>query len=69
MFQKRKTHLLIFMGALLLLEFAALIISAAFAVHLVILSAIAALALRFLYIDAKEEESKKKIQKYMKRLM
>jgi len=57
------------MGVLLLLEFVSYIISVAFAVQLVLLSATIAVAIRFFFIDAKEEESEKKMKSYMRKLM
>jgi len=67
-YQKKKETLLIFMGVILLLEFVAFIISATFAVQLVLLSAAVAVTLRFFFVDIKEEESKDKTDKYMRRL-
>ena len=68
MWQKKKGVLLILLGVILLLEFIAILISVSFAVQLVLLSAAAAVILRFLFIDAKEQETKKKIENYMRRL-
>jgi len=68
MYQGKKKNLLIFMGVLLLLEFVAFIISAAFVVQLVLLSAAVAIAMRFFFVDIKEQETKKKIDKYIKKL-
>jgi hypothetical protein len=68
MHQKKKGLLLVILGVLLLLEFVALLISVSFAVQLVLLSAAAAVTLRFLFIDAKEEEIQKKMKDYMRRL-
>jgi len=56
------------MGVILLLEFVAFIISATFAVQLVLLSAAVAVALRFFFVDMKEQEAKKKVDDYIKRL-
>jgi len=68
MYQNKKRTLLIFMIVILLLEFVAFIISATFAVQLVLLSAAVAVALRFFFVDVKEQETKKKLDNYMKRL-
>ena len=68
MWQRKKEALLIFMGVLLLLEFVAYLISVAFAIQLVLLSAIISLAFRFFFIDAKEEEFQKKMKSYMRKL-
>jgi Ca2+/Na+ antiporter len=68
MWQKKKGALLFMLGVLLLLEFVALLISISFAVQLVLLSAAAAVVLRFLFVDAKEQETKRKMENYMKRL-
>jgi len=68
MLQRKKGALLIFMGVLFLLEFVAYLISVSFAIQLVLISASVAVAMRFLFIDAKEEETKKKAEKYMRRL-
>jgi membrane protein implicated in regulation of membrane protease activity len=68
MFQKEKGVLLILLGALLLLELVAILISFSFAVQLVLLSAAAAVILRFLFVDAKEQETKRRIENYMRRL-
>ena len=68
MYQNKKRTLLIFIGVILLLEFMAFIISAAFAVQLVLLSAATAVVLRFFFVDMKEQETKKKLDNYMKRL-
>jgi len=68
MYQNKKRTLLIFMIVILLLEFVAFIISATFAVQLVLLSAAVAVTLRFFFVDVKEQETKKKLDNYMKRL-
>jgi len=66
--QKKKGVLLVILGVILLLEFIALLVSVSFAVQLVLLSAAAAVILRFLFIDMKEQETKRKIENYMRRL-
>jgi len=68
MYQDKKGALLILMAVMLLLEFVAYLISVSFAIQLLLLSAIIAVALRFFFIDAKEEESEKKTKNYMRRL-
>jgi len=68
MWQKKKGVLLLMLGVLLLLEFVAILISVSFAVQLVLLSAAAAVILRFLFVDMKEQETKKKMENYMRRL-
>jgi len=69
MYQGEKNILLIIMGVLFLLEFVAYLISIKFVAQLLIISAIVAVAMRFFFVDIKEEESKKKTDKYMRRLM
>jgi len=68
MYQKKKGVLLIVMGVLLLLEFVALIISVAFALQLVLLSAVATVSIIFFFVDLKEEDAKKKINSYIRKL-
>jgi membrane protein implicated in regulation of membrane protease activity len=66
--QKKKGVLLVILGVILLLELIALLVSVSFAVQLVLLSAAAAVILRFLFVDMKEQETKKKVENYMRRL-
>jgi|GEM_PF-2846084 len=68
MWQRKKGVLLVVLGVLLLLEFVAFLISVSFAIQLVLISASMAVAMRFLFIDAKEEEIQKKMKDYMRRL-
>ena len=68
MYQNKKRTLLIFMGVILLLEFVAYLISIKFVAQLLIISAAVAVAMRFFFIDIKEQETKKKLDNYMKRL-
>jgi len=68
MWQKKKGVLLLMLGVLLLLEFVAILISVSFAVQLVLLSAAAAVILRFLFVDTKEQETRRRIENYMRRL-
>jgi len=68
MWQRKKGVLLLMLGVLLLLELAAILVSVSFAVQLVLLSAAAAVILRFLFVDMKEQETKRKMENYMKRL-
>jgi len=68
MYQNKKRTLLIFMGVILLLEFVAYLISIKFVAQLLIISAAVAVAMRFFFVDIKEEEAKKKVDNYMKRL-
>jgi len=56
------------MIVMLLLEFVAYLISVAFAIQLVLLSAIIAVAIRFFVVDIKEEETEKKMKNYMRKL-
>jgi len=56
------------LGVILLLEFVAILVSVSFAVQLVLLSAATAVVLRFLFVDAKEQETKRKMENYMRRL-
>jgi len=68
MYQKKKGVLLILMSVMLLLEFVAYLISVSFAVQLVIISAAVAVAMRFFFLDMKEEESEKRMKNYMRKL-
>jgi len=68
MYQKKKEVLLILIGVLLLLEFVAYLISVTFVIQLVLLSAATAVAIRFFFVDMKEQDTKKKIDNYMRKL-